>query len=282
MAAARGAVLVSTSPADLEELDNYIKLRGFIIQHASSLYQSANTLRELDDDESLYIVTGCIKSASWAMAAFRDPMAPPHDVLRLVKGGSSGPIPIYMWTSRGTASAKSYPNELDRDYNAKEKNQTLFMHGFKLSFSSAFRSRWNNQPITRDAEDSNKPSKDFDFFDEGGNRDSPDDTNGGSSSKRSEGGGGFFSNGLKSTFGHALSDGASIQSFPKRRTEVRFVDFVLTTYMYLRNVQITMHPLDATNRRLLDLVCGVLAKVDAISHSLVVTLDKGGFRTDPR
>ncbi|KAJ2936575.1 hypothetical protein H1R20_g528, partial [Candolleomyces eurysporus] len=131
--AARGAVLVSTSPADLEELDNYIKLRGFIIDHAGLLYQYANGLRELDDDESLYIVTGCIKGDSWAMAAFKDPMVPPQDVL----------------------------------------------------------------------------------------------------SKRGDGGGGFTGAGLKSSAGHALSDGISIQPFPGRDTEI------------------TLHPLDATNRQLL-------------------------------
>ncbi|RXW15365.1 hypothetical protein EST38_g10486 [Candolleomyces aberdarensis] len=234
MAAARGAVLVSTSPADLEELDNYIKLRGFIIDHARLLYQYANALRELDDDESLYIITGCIKSGSWAMAAFKDPMAPPHDVLRLVKGGGSGPIPNYMWTSRGTASAKSYPDEHTHDYNGKEKNQTLFMHGFKLSFSSAFRSRWNNHAIPGDT-DSSKPPSDSDSSGEGGRRDGQDGSSRGSSSKRGTEGDGFAGIGPKSSIGHALSDGMSVRPFPEPRTEIK------------------LHPLDATNRQLLHL-----------------------------
>ncbi|KAJ2926534.1 hypothetical protein H1R20_g10562, partial [Candolleomyces eurysporus] len=86
MLGSEGAVLV-TSSADLEELENYVELRHFIAENARLLYLHANGIRRLDEDESLYILTGCIKSDSWAMAAFKGPIYPPYDVLRLIRKG---------------------------------------------------------------------------------------------------------------------------------------------------------------------------------------------------
>ncbi|RXW15366.1 hypothetical protein EST38_g10487 [Candolleomyces aberdarensis] len=228
----KGAILVSTSPADLEELDNYIKLRDFIIDNAGLLYHCANEDQGLGHDESLYIVTGCIKSESWAMASFTEPIAPPHDIIKLVKRSGSDPVPPYVWTSQGTATTKSYPEE--RIHKCNRKDQTLFMHGFKLSFSPPFRSRWNNRSIPRDT-DSSKPSSDSDFSYDGRGQDGQDDTHRGSSSNRGDRGGGSSGTGPRSSSGHALSGGVSIQPFPER------------------HAQIALHPLDATNRRLLHL-----------------------------
>ncbi|RXW12585.1 hypothetical protein EST38_g13269, partial [Candolleomyces aberdarensis] len=78
----QGAVLACTTSADLEELDDPDSLRDFVIQHAGALYQQATSMKKLAED-SLYIVTGCIKSASWGLAAYRD--APADQVLRLEK-----------------------------------------------------------------------------------------------------------------------------------------------------------------------------------------------------
>jgi hypothetical protein len=136
MVAPRGAVCVSTSPADLVELEDRVPLGEFVVKHARLIYQYANTIQELDEDESLYIITGCIKSDSWAVAAFNGPSCPPHDVLRLVELGGSGPSPAFGWTSRGTASARCGSNPTRNTQNYKGKNQTLFIRAFKLTTSA--------------------------------------------------------------------------------------------------------------------------------------------------
>lgn len=129
MVAPRGAVCVSTSPADLVEVKNRVSFRSFVVENASLIrkYASMNH-EELDDDEPLYIVTGCIKSDSWAVAAFTEPSSPPDDVIRLQDLAASGCNPAYVWTSRGTASART-------SLNPTGKNQTLFIQGFQLCVS---------------------------------------------------------------------------------------------------------------------------------------------------
>ncbi|TEB36720.1 hypothetical protein FA13DRAFT_1080271 [Coprinellus micaceus] len=85
--------------------------------------------------ESLYIVTGCIKSESWALAAYKGPMVPPNDTLRLVQVNEDMEADgtWYAWTERGTSEARSSePSEHGL------KNQSLFLRGFKLTFSPRF------------------------------------------------------------------------------------------------------------------------------------------------
>ncbi|RXW14218.1 hypothetical protein EST38_g11639 [Candolleomyces aberdarensis] len=147
----QGAVLLlPTSSADLEELDNHMELRDFIINNPSSLYRYANSIRRLDDHESLYVITGCIKSDSWALAAFKDPVDPLNDVLNLVQTNhnSDNDIsdPTHVWTSRGTAETRTGSNPTRGQDSYKGKNQCLFLRGYKLAFSQAFRSRMKDHP----------------------------------------------------------------------------------------------------------------------------------------
>ncbi|KAF5330063.1 hypothetical protein D9611_010431 [Ephemerocybe angulata] len=129
--APQGAALVSTSPADLEELVDHSVLKGHIIQHAELIYKHANSVRTIAEDESIYIVTGCIRSDSWALAAYKDATA--YDVLKLEKQYSDPLVP-YAWTQRGTSEARI-------GVSRGIKDQTLFLRGYKLGFSKEFRSR---------------------------------------------------------------------------------------------------------------------------------------------
>lgn len=86
-------------------------------------------------NESLSIVTGCIKSESWALAAYRDAMMPPHNTLQLVpiSDYATGNDLVYVWTKRGTSETRA------GDGTPGEKNQCLFVRGFRLNFSREFR-----------------------------------------------------------------------------------------------------------------------------------------------
>jgi hypothetical protein len=122
-----GAILALTSSADQHELKDRIELRAFIINNARLLYQYANSIQRLDKDESLYFITGCVKSDSWALAAFNEPVDHPKDVLTLVQigGNSDASAPNYDWTSRGTAEAWTGSNLTKGKDKYTGKNQCL-------------------------------------------------------------------------------------------------------------------------------------------------------------
>ncbi|KAF6747374.1 hypothetical protein DFP72DRAFT_609206 [Ephemerocybe angulata] len=153
----QGAVVIPTSAAKLEELTNHTTLRKTLIQSAGLLYLHANAIRLIGDDEPLYIITGCIKSESWALAAYRDPLPPPHDILRLVQRPQiasqiSERIPPYAWTKRGTSEARVGASE-----TSQLMDQSLFLRGYKMAFSQDFRAQMDGrQPLDSTVLDSQK------------------------------------------------------------------------------------------------------------------------------
>ncbi|KAJ3545658.1 hypothetical protein NMY22_g2349 [Coprinellus aureogranulatus] len=140
--APHGAVLAATSSAELEELEDYTQLRECITQHAELIYNHANSLRRIAADEPLYVITGCIKSDSWALAAFRESRPAPHDLMCLQNmARNDDGTSRYAWTKRATSEA-----HFGSSGEPGLKNQTLFLRGFKLDFSQAFRSRMKRPP----------------------------------------------------------------------------------------------------------------------------------------
>jgi hypothetical protein len=136
-------VLACTTSADLEELDEIEPLRDFLIQHAGIVYQHANSIRRIADEDSLYVVSGCIKSDSWAIAAYKDPAEAPDDLLTLSRRKPNDKIPaVYDWIDRGTAEARFGSNAAARASGAYlGKDQCLFLQGFKLALSQGFRAQ---------------------------------------------------------------------------------------------------------------------------------------------
>jgi hypothetical protein len=139
-------VLACTTPADLEEVVNTEPLRDFLVDHAGVIYQHANSLWQLADEDCLYLVSGCIKSDSWALAAYKHLAPPPNDLLTLSRRemdvGDPHQVPIYDWIKRGTAEARFGSNSAARESGAyKGKDQCLFLQGFKLALSPKFRAR---------------------------------------------------------------------------------------------------------------------------------------------
>ncbi|TEB28954.1 hypothetical protein FA13DRAFT_683029 [Coprinellus micaceus] len=134
----RGAVYVATSSAKLVELVDHTKLRDYIIQHAELIYAHANKIRRISDDVPLYIVTGCIKSDSWALAAFKTTELSHNDIMYLKNVTLQGDnTPKYDWVASPTSGQAKFGSSDEPGL----KNQTPFLRGFKLDFSPAFRSR---------------------------------------------------------------------------------------------------------------------------------------------
>lgn len=181
----QGAVLACPTVADLVELDSTRPLHDFLIKNAGILYQRANALRPLGKEESLYVVTGCIKSDAWGLAAYQGGRA--GEALRLSKidDGSSNEIPNYRWTEGGKAEARFGRNSAMDAGSYKGKNQSLFLTGFKVAFSSKFRDRVDGSSWREDGSSgSGRP---------GPSSGSPDDDRQGS-----DGGGNFGGDGSSS------------------------------------------------------------------------------------
>ena len=146
-------MLAVTPPASLVEATHQMNIRDHIIRHAELLYRHAESTVGVGPDESLYVITGCLKSDSWALAAYRrlfgDAQA---STARLIHIGDahveSGPssleglqeshqdeIPIYDWKERGPTEAKR-----SHFVGQRLEDQTLFFRGFKVTFSRKFAS----------------------------------------------------------------------------------------------------------------------------------------------
>ncbi|KAJ3523976.1 hypothetical protein NMY22_g11205 [Coprinellus aureogranulatus] len=143
----QGAILAVTSPADLEELVDHARLKEHIFEHAELIYRHADTVCRLADDEPLYIITGCVKSDTWALAAFNDVATFLGDGITLMRVGLgySAEDDLFVWTDRATAEA-----HVGRSGRMGVKNQTLFLRGFKLAFSKQFLHRMReSSPFSR-------------------------------------------------------------------------------------------------------------------------------------
>ncbi|KAF6759375.1 hypothetical protein DFP72DRAFT_1043093 [Ephemerocybe angulata] len=151
----QGALIALTSAADQLELLDLAGLHDHICSHAELLYKYANARRRIGSNESLYFVTGCIKTSGWAIAAWREPMVVPNDRLKLLKRmkteNSSATASSYRWTHRGTAEARV------GNSSQQIKDQCLFLQGYKLNFSSAFRARMKRHILPVNVPPSRKP-----------------------------------------------------------------------------------------------------------------------------
>lgn len=140
-ASSTGAILALTSAPEDVELEESETLREYIFGHAELLYHHANATRRGSPDNGLYIITGCLRSENWAMAAFITPMEHPDDTLILVKPPPRDEKPTsymeyYTWTHMGSSQARS-----NGSGEIGLLDQSLFLRGFKLDFSQEFLSR---------------------------------------------------------------------------------------------------------------------------------------------
>lgn len=221
-----GAVLALTSSVDLLEVVHQTELRDCIVKHAELLYRHAESIRRIGHDESLYIVTGCLKSDSWGLAAYKAPMELPENLLQLVHIGwdraLQKPNPLYAWTKRGTSEAKCG----ESSQAERVKDQCLFMRGFKLAFSQNFRLRMRRD-IAQDSKPHQPDHGSDSFGPESGNTGGGRDSTGGGRTMGRGGGnsaGQFDGRGSNSS-GRTLeaTDGVRVETFPEHRSQVREV-----------------------------------------------------------
>ncbi|KAJ3529311.1 hypothetical protein NMY22_g9045 [Coprinellus aureogranulatus] len=140
----KGAVLVSTTSADLEQLREPQCLKDFLISNSEQMYQACG-----EDSESFIVVTGCIKTDGWAIASYLERASVPTDqIMRLERlsagfdDGMPGSTDVYDWTEQAMAVARSFSRaNSTAGFQHRYKDQTLFLRGFKMTFSQRFRER---------------------------------------------------------------------------------------------------------------------------------------------
>ncbi|KAH6916267.1 hypothetical protein BKA70DRAFT_1556769, partial [Coprinopsis sp. MPI-PUGE-AT-0042] len=134
---AQGAVLALTSSGELETLtpQSRIQLRGYLRKYGSQLMENLRRKDYLEPGQSLYVVTGTIKSDSWAIAVHTSPMQAPYDQVVLTrredKSGTS--FPTHGWTSQGGADARCGASTSLDEESGRMKDQCLFLRGFLLT-----------------------------------------------------------------------------------------------------------------------------------------------------
>jgi hypothetical protein len=132
----QGAALALTSSGDLETLTSSSKkqLRQYLCVHGTHLMTQLRRKDHLQCGQSLYVVTGTIKSDSWAIAVHTSPMQEPDNRIVLTRRDGP-PFPTHEWTSIGRADARCGTAKVNED-GTRRKDQCLFLRGFLLTPSS--------------------------------------------------------------------------------------------------------------------------------------------------
>ncbi|KAF6752991.1 hypothetical protein DFP72DRAFT_903051 [Ephemerocybe angulata] len=116
---------------ELDTLRDTSRLETFLTHNAGALFKYARALRPFLRKQPLYVVTGAIKTRSWAMAVYSERMFPPHDTLRLVP----------MSAGHGDGFRVARPRRRGSD-KGEQNDMCLFLRGFKVAASDASRVRW--------------------------------------------------------------------------------------------------------------------------------------------
>ncbi|KAH6916287.1 hypothetical protein BKA70DRAFT_1419197 [Coprinopsis sp. MPI-PUGE-AT-0042] len=123
-----GAALVVTSPAELQKMANNNPLRQYLHRNGPRMFEFLQEKHKFAQRSSLYIVTGTVLSASWAIATYGHPMKVPHNTLALKHYvGDENRQPFWAWTQRASAHVRVGGTR------ASNKDQCLFLHGFLIT-----------------------------------------------------------------------------------------------------------------------------------------------------
>ncbi|PFH47984.1 hypothetical protein AMATHDRAFT_150842 [Amanita thiersii Skay4041] len=140
----KGAILELPDGAVLTDTQSKACFRNYAARHAEDWYRYMNVCRGRDaPNGSLYLVTGCIKSTSWAIATFDRPSCP-GDYLQFVTPCDLPPQQIngYMpsrrshhWKRASGTIGRAGPSSTDLAVVGAQ-NQCTFLRGFKITLQS--------------------------------------------------------------------------------------------------------------------------------------------------
>jgi hypothetical protein len=141
----RAAMLYLPHGADREDTDGIRSYKEYAIQHGDSWYKFVN--EELKSDArngSLYLVTGCDKSGSWALGAGSPRQG---SSFKFAIQGSSAVVPASVtadfhvaWTNTSGIEGRHHPSSMKHTVDVK--NQCVFVRGISI----AIRKNWFTKP----------------------------------------------------------------------------------------------------------------------------------------
>jgi hypothetical protein len=109
----------------MEETDT---LRDYLCHRAQNIFDFLVEKHRVPEGSSVYIITGTIRSTSWATATHDRPMNSPYDSLVLKRVLNDETLEqFFVWTERGSAQT--------RTQDGNRKDQTLFLRGFLMTAS---------------------------------------------------------------------------------------------------------------------------------------------------
>ncbi|TFK37375.1 hypothetical protein BDQ12DRAFT_724216 [Crucibulum laeve] len=131
----QGAILYMPNGSTGADLKDERSLEEYIVQNAESWYRYVlKTNGKSVERNSLYLVTGWMKSSSWGIATYGVKMPEPYHILKI------GPVILpnkkYLWTESSSAMARTGPSpDPDFSIESERENQCLFLQGFKIELS---------------------------------------------------------------------------------------------------------------------------------------------------
>ncbi|TFK40123.1 hypothetical protein BDQ12DRAFT_734142 [Crucibulum laeve] len=132
-----GALLSLPDGASREDLKNEGHLAEYISANAEWWYEYAKNIagRSIDRN-SLYLVTGYMKSKSWGIATYNPCPSERTNVFEFGKSPfPDGPRYIWKQSNGGTARSGPCPDTEMEDSSVPLLNQCLFLRGFKIALS---------------------------------------------------------------------------------------------------------------------------------------------------
>jgi hypothetical protein len=207
-----GAILVVTSPAELQEVDDPDALREYLCENASQLFNLLLQRHKIPYGSSIYVVTGAIFSATWATATHDKEMHPSHDtiVLKREVPKGKGQNPYFVWTTiGGNAQTRTQGRQA-----GETKDQCLFLRGFLMTASPAI---WadRSKALKVPTDHSEEPNSSMDHRQGPSNSTHrEEDHRGGNRSTRNVPSFSFANSPLAAAFPKAMTGGISVASMP--------------------------------------------------------------------
>ena len=147
----KGAILILPDGASRKDLQTVNKFRRAIEHNAAAWCEFVRNGGRTP--ESLYLVTGCVKTSSWGVASIFNQSSTREASLKFIPasmGEGSGSL-SYLWDTYSPLDTRRGP-----DPPSEAQNQCVFLRGFKITFSEGFRTLWSGNPNITDESDENR------------------------------------------------------------------------------------------------------------------------------
>jgi hypothetical protein len=136
----KGAILVLPDGAFREDLRRLEKFRHAAEHNAMAWYGHARNCGL--NPESLYLVTGCVKTSSWGVASILNASEERSACLKFTAASvaEASASYSYLWETYSPVDVRNGPKP-----PSEVQNQCVFLRGFKISFNENIKTLWSRK-----------------------------------------------------------------------------------------------------------------------------------------